>query len=85
MAWTYADYEGSAYSAAQRLSRLKDHIAEVSAAIGPDIVADGKSRGSGSLVQYLQMLKDRLNELEQGPGNATAGGVSRFRIGKRLV
>lgn len=85
MAYTYHDFESDIYTEAERLSRLKLHIGEVQLQMGPDVAADGKSRSIGGLVEYLRMLREKLTELEQGPSQQTAGGVSRLRLlGKRF-
>lgn len=61
--WTYADFEEQTTDAL-RLDRLRLHISEVRAAIGPDVAGDGISRASGSLTAYLKGLEERRRELE---------------------
>lgn len=72
MAYTYADYESESTDAL-RLSRLRLHIAEVSADMGASISADGKSRNTQTLVDYLRMLKDRREDLERATGESSRG------------
>lgn len=79
MAWTYADYEEQSTDAL-RLARLRQHISEVSQAMGPSVSADGKSRDTGSLATYLGMLRDRRKELEAITGTyAPAVSVADLR------
>lgn len=75
--WAYADWP-TVNTTAGQIARLRQHIAEVGAAIGPSVSADGKSRSTGELVSYRQQLMSDLKALEARPDAAggVAGGVS---------
>lgn len=72
MVWTYAGFEEQSTDAA-RLAMLRQHITEVSAAQGPELGADGKSRSTVALRLYLQDLHSRRKELEQATGSRAPG------------
>lgn len=80
-AWTYGDWASQSGVPAQ-LARLNLHIAEVTLAIGPDVAADGKSRGNTPLTSMLSMLMQERTRLEGHAGNMRSGGVSRIRLGR---
>ena len=63
MTWSYADWNSQATDSA-RLSRLRLHIDEVSAQMGPDVGAGGKYRATSSLQQYLSTLFSERDKLE---------------------
>ena len=65
--WTYSGFEAQA-TAALKLAMLQSHIGEVNAAVSADVSADGKSRSSGNLIQYLNLLQKRRMELEREAG-----------------
>lgn len=73
-AWSYAAFEEEASDTA-RLSMLRQHISEVRMAISANVSADGKSRDSTNLVQYLAGLNDRRVELEQATGQGGRGAA----------
>ena len=78
--WTYSAWASQATDSL-RLDMLRLHIAEVSAKIGPDVSADGKSVANIGLTQYLSMLMDRQTELEERVQRATSGRMfSRARF-----
>lgn len=79
MAWTYADWRTQTTVTGKR-DRLAMHIAEVSQQVGPEVSADGKSKGSGSLTSYMALLNDEYNKLEQSPGSMTGGGFMLARM-----
>lgn len=62
MAWLYSDYITLSDPAAA-LARLNSHIQEVSDKITADVSADGKSRSSQTLKDYLDMLLKRRDSL----------------------
>ena len=70
MAWTYGDYD-SLESDAARLARLRLHIAEVRAVIGPDMSSAPGSVSFGSLTAYLNRLTDERTTLERRTQGAT--------------
>lgn len=83
VAWTYHDYEEQTSDTA-RLTRLRLHIGEVSAAMTADVTADGKSRSAGNLRAYLADLQTRRRELERSSGtgaSAPAAALVDFRGG----
>ncbi len=80
MAWAYADYESQA-SDADRLSRLRLHIDEVSAKISAAVSDGPASRSTDGLVNYLTtVLTPRRQELERRTASA-AGRHSLVRRG----
>ena len=79
MAWSYADYETESTDAA-RLTKLRQHIAEVEAAVGADTSAHGYSRSNSSLESKLTRLHQRRQELERSVGSsAPAVGLMDLR------
>lgn len=64
MAWSYSDYD-SYTDAAGRAARLRLHIAEVRAAIGPDMASSPGSVNFANLTTLLRDLKSELNQLER--------------------
>jgi len=60
---------------AAQLEALRNHIAEVSAAMGPNVAADGVSRSVGSLQTYLDRLMKQEDALD--PSNC---GVIKTRV-----
>lgn len=77
--WTYSAWRREATTAA-RLLMLRQHIEEVAAKIDADVAADGKSRSSGSLNDYLRRLE--ASEEKLAAAAATAGGVRYARFKK---
>jgi len=72
MAWTYSDYE-SQDTDSDRLSRLRLHIAEVSAAISAAMTSAGNSRDPQVLQRYMEeTLQRRRRELEAKVGSVDA-------------
>lgn len=80
MAWTYDDYITETDLSAKR-TRLALHIREVSAKITADIAADGKSRSSVVLKDYLDGLKTELKELDGLLGNNLADPPAQVSYG----
>lgn len=81
MAWKYADYEEQTDDAA-RLARLRQHITEVQAEIGPDLANNGRSRGNQPTIDYLNLiLRPRLTELQRVAA-FTDAGFSGFTRGR---
>ena len=70
MAWTYGDYD-SLESDAARLARLRLHIDEVRAVIGPDMSSASGSVSFGSLTSYLNRLTDEQMNLDRRREGAT--------------
>lgn len=70
MAWTYSDYD-SLESDAARLARLRLHIAEVRAVIGPDMNSASGGVSFGNLTSYLDKLTDERSTLERRTQGAT--------------
>lgn len=78
MAYVYADFE--TYSdAASRLARLRLHIAEVSATLGPDMSSAAGSVSHSSTVEYLAHLNTRRVDLEN---ETLAGRGATFVTGR---
>lgn len=75
--WLYADF--ATKTGADRLTRLRQHIAEVEAAINIDVSADGKSRSSGTLESKLKRLYELLSEYEASASNRRGGGFTNIR------
>lgn len=77
MSWNYSAYEEEATPSA-RLTMLRQHITEVQTAISADTSASGRSRSSGSLTTYLDMLHNRRRELEMetGENDSQRAGVA---------
>lgn len=63
MAWTYSDYDSST-DAATRLSRLRLHIAEVRAVLGPDMSSAAGGVNFTNLTSYLKHLLSERDVLE---------------------
>lgn len=78
MAWTYNDWPTQT-TAAARLSRLREHITEVSAKISLETSSDGHSRSSSTLQTYLDSLFDHERRLEARTGEA-ASSYTAFRV-----
>lgn len=76
MAWTYSDWVTLTGTA--RVTRLRQHVREVSDSIGREVSADGKSVSSNATQAYLDKLMVRLDNEERRPGvnGSIAGGVS---------
>ncbi len=64
MAWSYSDYD-SYTDPAGRAARLRLHIAEVRAAIGPDMSSSPGSVNFANLTAMLRDLKSELSQLER--------------------
>lgn len=64
MAWSYSDYD-SYTDPAGRAARLRLHIAEVRAAIGPDMSSSPGSVNFANLIALLGTLKNELSQLER--------------------
>jgi hypothetical protein len=79
MAWLYANFATQS-TEALRLSVLRQHIAEVEAAIDAGVSSDGQSIDPSSLNEKLTRLYTHLERLEASPGNMTGGGFNRIRI-----
>jgi|GEM_PF-3095120 len=81
MTWTHAVWLTLTTPAAQ-LATLNLHIAEVAQAIGNEVSADGKSRGSAATQAYLRALMDERRGLLSIVGGV-GGGVSLARFSGR--
>lgn len=57
MAWTYSDWVTKATGSAERLSRLRLHLQEVTDQIGASYSLPGISMSKGELVAYADRLK----------------------------
>ena len=78
--WTYSAWASQATDSL-RLDMLRLHIAEVSAKVGSDVSADGKSVSNLGLITYLDQLQGRMTELEERVQRATSGRMfSRARF-----
>lgn len=80
MAYTYHNWS-SQTSDADKLSRLRLHIDEVSAQMGPNLSSGGHSRSTDSLNNYLDKLYKQRDILEgrvAGSARAAAVSVARF-------
>lgn len=71
MAWTYANWPSQS-TPALRLTRLNLHIEEVSQKVQQELGADGKSRGSSSVQNYLDTLFAERDKLEKRVERTTA-------------
>lgn len=72
-------------TAALRLARLREHIAEVSALIADFKVitsSDGKSMTRTDLQRYLDGLMAQLKELETRATASASGGMSYARLNR---
>lgn len=78
MAWTYSDYITLGPTSAG-LTRLRLHIQEVTDKISLEIAADGKSKSSHALQQYLDGLLKKEAQIEKRTGLASAR-VSQIRL-----
>lgn len=79
MTWTYNDWRRQA-TPAEQLDRLNLHIEEVSSRLTAELSADGKSKSTTALNDYLARLEERADELEQTAGaGVTNGGISLAR------
>lgn len=84
MAYTYHDWQQQTDPAA-RLTRLRQHLAEVSALISASISANGSSRSASDLRQYWKDLTEEEKSLiaEYGLDGATpAVRVGVVRVGR---
>ncbi len=84
MAYTYHDWQQQTDPAA-RLTRLRQHLAEVSALISASISANGSSRSASDLERYWQRLTDEEKKLtdQYGLDGATpAVRVGVVRVGR---
>lgn len=78
MAWSYADFETQTTDA-DRLTRLRLHIAEVEAAIDADLSAMGRGVSHQTLNAKMDRLYRRRAELEALVSATTTGGFIRGR------
>ena len=78
MAWAHANFMSQATDA-ERLSKLRQHIDEVEAAVDAGVSSDGQSIDTSPLNDKLARLYTERDRLEQSPANMTAGGMSRIR------
>lgn len=78
--WTYSNWEDEATDAA-RLAMLRKHIGEVSGRIAADVSHSGGSRSSGTLVQYLDGLRNERARLEAIVGRGPARPLRIRRYG----
>lgn len=78
--YTYADWVTQT-SVDARLTRLRLHIVEVTEKLNIEIAADGKSRSSNAIQQYLDRLLSKETELESRSGRISTG-VTRVRVCK---
>ena len=62
MAWTYSNWESQSTYVLKK-SVLEQHIAEVSAELGPNLTTAGRARDNQPLVDYLNLLYGRLDKL----------------------
>lgn len=79
MAWLYSNF-ASQPTDSLRLSMLRQHIAEVEAAIDAGVSSDGQSIDPAPLNDKLTRLYTERDRLEQSPGNMSGGGFNRIRI-----
>lgn len=82
MTWSYADWAAQA-TAELRLTRLRQHVGEVSTALETRAVsvnADGKGLAREGIAQYLDTLLNQVERLERSATRANAGGISRVRL-----
>jgi len=70
MAWTYHNWREQTALAA-RLSALRSHLTEVSAAMTARISEDGTSYDPGTLNDYLRRLEKEEKSLARASGRAT--------------
>lgn len=73
-AWTYHDYLEQA-TLPLRLARLRQHISEVNARVSAAVSAGGKSRSTGDLVAYLQLLQRQRRDMEEQAGEDHRGSA----------
>lgn len=84
MAWTYSNW-ATQTTAASRLSGLRSHIAEVSAAIetrADSVAENGKSLTRPQLLEYFRTLMSEQSRLESS-ARGRAGGRSLYRAAPR--
>lgn len=68
MAWTYADYLEQTTDT-DRLSRLRQHMTEVSEQIQANLRAGNNSKDNQVLVEYRGQLVEELARLERAVGS----------------
>lgn len=84
MAWTYSNW-ATETTAALRLTALRSHVAEVSAAMetrADSVSENGKSISRPQLQSYLDSLLRSMSTLE-GQARGRAGGRSLYRASPR--
>ena len=74
-AWSYAGWVTQPDTPSQ-IAMLRLHIQEVSASIGREVSADGKSVSSNNTLGYIKELNARLDVLMRMPDAGVAGNVS---------
>lgn len=80
MAYTYHDWREQTTDAA-RLTRLRQHMTEVSAGIAAAVSDGGASRDSSNLTAYLDQLKrDEADLMARTAGSF--GYIRRGRVGR---
>ena len=79
MAYTYHDWMTQTTDAL-RLTRLRQHIAEVSALVQPDVAAQGSSRSTGALQPYLADLYKQEERLARVTGERGGRSVGYVRV-----
>lgn len=81
MAWTYSDWRQQATDA-DKLTRLRLHLQEVTDAITAEVAGGGMSKSTNSyrsLLDYLQG-EERILEARAG-GGPMASGINYVRVG----
>lgn len=74
MAYAYADWATKA-TAAERETALRAHVAEVAAAVRPDVQAGGTSVNRQALQEYHATLLRELREVAKEAAAERRGGV----------
>lgn len=80
MAYTYHDYMSPIYTRAQKIERCQLFIAELTALIGPNISADGRSKDNTPILSLLEKAERDRVTLESDPRANRRGGTSRGLI-----
>ena len=78
MSYSYANWMSSSSSDSTRLANLEAHISEVSAQMGADVSADGKSINRGSLIEYMKYLAEQHKIYQVRAGLEKNGPINRL-------
>ena len=83
MAWTYSDYVTYDYGSS-RLSRFRLHLQEVMDALTAEVSANGRSKSTETIGEYLTNLQKR-EDAEIAQCKRAAGSTPAFTRGRMLL